>query len=349
MCSRPCMLHHQLGGYIQRQLCNAMKDCDQGKRAILSGLKLQLLLLHRGGLDDLDEQEEVHHQCAAVTAAGLDTCASINAEAPEGGAVPEGKQFEERRRGMRESAATVATPPPPPAAAAARQIKLPSARLRKRRTVTKTAGGLRAHQRTRQGRQKESERWAALDAFATETTQRLQEMQESMQVNQGHMLLALERMKLSTQAIELLLRTQGAGGESEDDMGHSRGRDKARTAAGHGQGGWSRARSRLSRQTRSKATPLSNQTTRGRARERWPAPDGGDSGGPAESAAEMGSRPRTLSLSPDSFAIVSRWVCAGRGGLMGASEPPSEGTRERVHGWELEQEADDWLRRQDWM
>ena len=63
----------------------------------------------------------------------------------------------------------------------------------------------------------------------------------------------------------------------------------------------------------------------------------------------MGSRPRTLSLSPDSFAIVSRWVCAGRGGLMGASEPPSEGTRERVHGWELEQEADDWLRRQDWM
>ena len=55
------MLHHQLGGYIQRQLCNAMKDCDQGKRAILSGLKLQLLLLHRGGLDDLDEQEEVHH------------------------------------------------------------------------------------------------------------------------------------------------------------------------------------------------------------------------------------------------------------------------------------------------
>ena len=252
---------------------------------------------------------------------------------------------------MRESAATVATPPPPPPAAAARQIKLPSARLRKRRTVTKTAGGLRAHQRTRQGRQKESERWAALDAFATETTQRLQEMQESMQVNQGHMLLALERMKLSTQAIELLLRTQGAGGESEDDMGHSRGRDKARTAAGHGQGGWSRARSRLSRQTRSKATPLSNQTTRGRARERWPAPDGGDSGGPAESAAEMGSRPRTLSLSPDSFAIVSRWVCAGRGGLMGSSEPPpeSEGTRERVHGWELEQEADDWLRRQEWM
>ena len=343
------MLHHQLGGYIQRQLCNAMKDCDQGKRAILSGLKLQLLLLHRGGLDDLDEQEEVHHQCAAVTAAGLDTCASINGEATEGGVVPEGKQLEERRRGMRESAATVATPPPPAAAAAARQIKLPSARLRKRRTVTKTGGGLRAHQRTRQGRQKESERWAALDAFATETTQRLQEMQESMQVNQGHMLLALERMKLSTQAIELLLRTQGAGGESEDDMGHSRGREKDRTAAGHGQGGWSRARSRLSRQTRSKATPLSNQTTRGRARERWTAPDGGDSGGPAESAADMGSRPRTLSLSPDSFAIVSRWVCAGRGGLMGASEPPSEGTRERVHGWELEQEAGDWLRRQDWM
>ena len=54
------MLQRQLGSYIQRQLSNAMKDCDPGKRAILSGLKLQLLLLHRGGLDDLEEQEEVH-------------------------------------------------------------------------------------------------------------------------------------------------------------------------------------------------------------------------------------------------------------------------------------------------
>ena len=116
------------------------------------------------------------------------------------------------------------------------------------------------------------------------------------QTNQGLMLLALQR-------VEHLLRSGGEEGECHDDIGHPEEGEQERW-------GLVRARNTQSTLTRSKATPLIKQA-RGRTTKRSTA----QTSSATESAVEEGGRQRTLSLSPDSFAIVSRWATSGRMGV----------------------------------
>jgi voltage-gated sodium channel len=51
------MLQRQLSSYIQRQIALVMTDTDPSRRAMFGALKLQLLHLHRAGLDDIQDSE----------------------------------------------------------------------------------------------------------------------------------------------------------------------------------------------------------------------------------------------------------------------------------------------------
>ena len=125
-------------------------------------------------------------------------------------------------------------------------------------------------------------------------------------------------MLLALQRVEHLLRWQGEEGECQNDVGHSGQGEQERW-------GLVRARNTQSTLTRSKATPLIKQA-RGRTTKRSTA----QTSSATESAVEEGGRQRTLSLSPDSFAIVSRWATSGRMGMgfTGGARPegaPADG------------------------
>ena len=132
------------------------------------------------------------------------------------------------------------------------------------------------------------------------------------QTNQGLMLLALQR-------VEHLLRSEGEEGECHDDIGHPEEGEQERW-------GLVRARNTQSTLTRSKATPLIKQA-RGRTTKRSTA----QTSSATESAVEEGGRQRTLSLSPDSFAIVSRWATSGRMGMGFTGGARTEGDEQALN------------------